>query len=460
MRLTRCIVRPAVMAALVGTLASPALARQQAPPPAPPAAPDALAALADEIAGEVAALRGWPFKSSVAKRRATPEEARRYIERRLDADLVPGRTALQQAMLQVVGLLPPSMDLRATLLGVLENQVGGYYDPDTKTLCLVERPGGAPAVADRLILVHELTHALDDQYVDLNQLMRAHSNQSEDMDLVVASISEGSATGLMVQYLARLQAAGRLDMKALQEYAQQEAERSQPLLDAPPYFSAMVASYICGMQFLAKGNLMALALAPDNKAFGESFLATVKNPPRSIEQILHPAKYWDFAALDEPVVVDDGSVRRWLARPGLHVVHSDTLGELLTAILAGPKDRRLDAAQLQLPGAWTSPAATGWGGDRFYLLAEGSSADEARRTLSGLRGVWVTAWDTTADRGEWLAALPASSLPAGRVVFPLGDRAAVVLLGFNERDSKALAGSLGDARLAFTQNGSAWMAAR
>jgi len=426
--------------------------------PEPPAR--SLERLADEIAAEVESLRGWPFKTPVTKRRSTTEEALRYIERRTEAGVPQGRLALQEAMLRTIGLIPPGMDLKATLLGLLENQVGGYYDPETRALYLVERPGGLPAVAERLILAHELTHALDDQYVGLERLMKELANRSEDMDVVVSALGEGSATGLMVQYLARLQAAGRLDMAALQEYAAEETARSKPLLDAPPYFSALVASYVCGMQFLAKGNLIALALAPDNKAFGESFLAAVKNPPRSTEQILHPAKYWEGGALDEPVVVDDRSVERWLSRPLLHIVHTDTLGEMLTAILTGPKDRRLDLTRMQQPGAWTSTAAAGWGGDRFFLLSEGATPDEARRMRGRLRGVWLTAWDTAADRDEWLAALPGSSLPAGHAAVPVADRAGVVFIGFADEERQGLIAAMAQQPPAFARGGTPWSPAK
>jgi hypothetical protein len=281
-----------------------------------------------------------------------------------------------------------------------------------------------------------------------------------DLDLVAAALTEGSATGLMMQYLTRLQASRRLDMAALQAYAQTELERSRPLLEAPPYFSVLVASYVCGTQFLAKGDVMAFALAADNAAFGENFLAAVKTPPRSTEQILHPAKYWQAASVDEPVEINDESVARWIGEGTTHIVHTDTLGELLTAIVTGPRGRRLDPLRMQLPGAWTSPAAEGWGGDRFYLLAEGANADAARRRLNDrVRGVWITAWDTTADRDEWLAALPDSVLPAGAAPAPLGDRAGLVLLGFEEVERRALLDRLAERPVRFTRNGAPWTAA-
>ena len=55
---------------------------------------------------------------------------------------------------------------------MLDQQVAGYYEPATRTLRLVDRPDPMPPFVERMILAHELTHALDDQYIDLADLMK------------------------------------------------------------------------------------------------------------------------------------------------------------------------------------------------------------------------------------------------------------------------------------------------
>ena len=112
---------------------SPALAGS--PAPATTAAPD-MAQVVKEVAKEVEALRGWTFKQVVEKRSCTPQEALAYVKQEIQEQAPPERIAKIQAFLRTVGLLPPDCDLKKTLLDLLEEQVGGYYDTKTKALYL------------------------------------------------------------------------------------------------------------------------------------------------------------------------------------------------------------------------------------------------------------------------------------------------------------------------------------
>lgn len=417
---------------------------------------DGLVAVADEVQKEVEALRGWSFKRPIKKELTTVEQMRQYLERQADKSLPPGRLQVVQAFLRTIGLIPANTDLKTTWMTLLEGQVGGFYDTETKTMHLVAR-AGLPPFAERIMLAHELTHALDDQYADLDAFTKARQNGTEDLDLASESVVEGSATALMLQYTTRAVISGRIDQKALQQYAQQEAERSKPFLDAPRYFSAMLGSYICGALFLSKGPLMALALAPDDKAIGDALLAARKDPPQSTEQILHPDRYWDVATRDQPVVIDDRAATKWLAQSGRWIVHADTVGEMLIAILTSPRGAGPNLLALQSSDAWTSVSASGWGGDRFYLLASGETADAARTALRNLKGVWVTAWDTPKDRDEFVAALPQGSLAGGAVADTVGTSVAVVYFGVDDSERAALTGRLREAPLPMTQAGRPWI---
>ena len=333
---------------------SPALAA--APAPAATAKPKDLAKVADEVAKEVEALRGLTFKQPVEKRSCTPQEAIAYVKREIQEQTPPERIAKIQAFLRTVGLLPPDCDLKKTLLDLLEEQVGGYYDTKTKALYLVERGEKMPDLVARIMIAHELTHALDDQHVGLEGFLKQLLGQSEDLDLVAASVTEGSATSLMTQYMMRAQLSGRHNMSELQTYALQEAERSKVFANAPRYFSTMLGTYLCGMTFLTKGNLLAAALG-DNRAVGTNLMAAAKDPPTSTEQILHPEKYWDPAKRDDPVVVADAAAAGMLRKPGRWVVHTNTVGEMLCAILTTPQGSQMNLLTMQMADAWTNPAA-------------------------------------------------------------------------------------------------------
>jgi hypothetical protein len=183
-------------------------------------------------------------------------------------------------------------------------------------------------------------------------------------------------------------------------------------------------------------------------------MAARKDPPQSTEQILHPDKYWDGAKRDQPIVIDDAAAAKWLAQPGRSIVHADTIGEMLIAILTSPRGASLNLPTMPTSEAWTNAAASGWGGDRFYLLASGDNADAARADLKNLKGVWVTAWDTPKDRDEFVAALPKGSLASGAVADTVGDSVAVVYFGIDDAERGALTTRLRETPLAMTRGGS------
>jgi len=393
--------------------------------------------LVDEVAAEVEKLRGWTFKRPVKRQRTSLEQARRDLQRDLEKALPTDRRDTVSVFLTTAGFLPAGHDFSKTILSLLEQQVAGYYEPETETLHIVDRQGTMPEFIERMVLAHELTHALDDQYGDLRTLTD-RTDRTEDMDLVVTCLAEGSATALMLQHMVRAQAAGRVDAAQLMQYVAQEMERAKVFEQLPRYFSAMLGSYIVGAAFLAAGDIGAVLTMPDNRVIGERFLSARRALPASSEQVLHPGKYWDAAKKDEPVVVDDAAAEKWLRQPGRWIVHRDTIGELLTAVLTQPRDASPGLAQLQAAASWTNGGASGWGGDRFYLLATGNTPEEARRSLKDPRGVWITTWDTPADRDEFAAALEKGSPPAGYSLWPAGDAGAIVFVGFDKADRDAL----------------------
>src|SRR5687768_12644676 len=79
----------------------------------------------------------------------------------------------EEAAYKLFGLIPDSLDLRRFLLELLTEQIVGYYDPATKTLYVVE---GAPDELIGITITHELVHALQDQYVNLDSIQKATGN--------------------------------------------------------------------------------------------------------------------------------------------------------------------------------------------------------------------------------------------------------------------------------------------
>lgn len=368
----------------LATSTPPPLSRQETP--APRWSQEELERVSDEIKAEVEKLRGLAFLRPVQVRLTDNRGFLEYVKKRQELSMSPGRIERDETVAKLLGLIAPDLDLVATFEKFVAEQVGGFYDPSTDTFFLMESFTGGIA---KVILAHELTHALDDQHFDIDGTLE---KLGEDSDATFAyhAVVEGSGTATMNRWTLQ-----KLGEKALDTTDLTAASTlgSKGLSEAPPYiWKPLIAAYLRGEGFLVRTAGMNIAMkAAENEDVRRAF----KDPPRSSEQILHPEKYWDEARRDEP-----RQVRFDVAglSPEWKVLGEDTLGELVLALVAAPLDRKgFDAANpLAILGLrYTNEAAEGWGGDRVVLLAKGD-----------LRCIdFVTVWDRPEDAREFEAAL-------------------------------------------------------
>src|SRR5437867_409773 len=101
----------------------------------------------------------------------------------------PAELAGLQATLRLFGFVPDSLDLRESFADVLTEQIGGYFDPDSNTLYV---PTDIDSFIVRTSVTHELVHALQGQYVNLDSLLELkHAN---DRQGAAPAVLEGQAT--------------------------------------------------------------------------------------------------------------------------------------------------------------------------------------------------------------------------------------------------------------------------
>jgi hypothetical protein len=294
---------------------------------------------------------------------------REYLVTRLREDFPPRREEGISAVYRLLSLIPDSLNLKALLLDLYTEQVAGFYDPASRTLYGVR---GADPAQLRLVLAHELVHALQDQYLPLDSIMRVKGNA--DQQAAAQAVLEGQATIASIKVLLPGQ-----DVVGNPQFWQIFREQLKTQQSAMKVFGRaplalreeLIFPYLNGAEFMRWW---------DSARAGQP-LPTLATLPRSTEQILHPARY---DASDEPVPL-------LFADSGADVLYEDTLGELEVQVLA---------TVLRGGGEVLTESPAGWGGDRFRVY----------RSSGGPLLVWYSIWDDSASAARFLGGIGARLL--------------------------------------------------
>jgi hypothetical protein len=341
-----------------------------------------LEAVTAEIQAEVAELRGQPFKRSVAVKITDKEGFIGYATKRMNEMAGPERLAAEETIAKMLGLVPPSMDLMAVTMSLLEDQVGGFYDPASNAFYLMETFTGGVA---KVILAHELTHALDDQLYDIDGTLAKYFDD-RDRSAAYMAVVEGSGTAVMSQWT--MSHISEIDPRDLAKAA---TMGSDSLESAPAVvWKPLLAAYTQGQSFLQKGYRR--LKRTEELSMAQVTQRAFQDPPRSTEQILHPEKYWDPEKLDEPKALPEPAP----TPEGWDLLDSSALGELHLALMTEePKEIDFSNQMALAFLSYTNKAASGWGADRVDLYGRGSA-----RVLK-----LTTTWDTPEDAAEFVGAL-------------------------------------------------------
>jgi len=243
-----------------------------------------------------------PIKHPVKRELAGREQVRKFVETHMQEDKDTQRLERSEASMKKFGLLPLDFDLGKFLVDLLEDQAAGYYDPKTKTVYLLD---WVAAEAQRPVLAHELTHALQDQNFGLDQWLQVRDDQRDNPDNLDAgpdeeqaarqAVSEGQGMAVMMDYVLEPSGQTLADMPAMGEiFKQQTMERvsdSPVLASAPMYLREMVIfPYTYGLTFLED----LLTHGGKEMAFAGAF----KNPPQDTREIMEPDSYLDGHHVD------------------------------------------------------------------------------------------------------------------------------------------------------------------
>src|SRR5262249_38894143 len=128
-----------------------------------------------------------------------------------------------------LGLIPPKTDLEEEVFDVLEEQAGGYYDPERDTFFVL---GGMPRAPAPIIVAQRLTPTLDDQRFGIDRLLD-EAQTDDDRSSALEAVVEGSGTVVMTVFIHRQIVAGKLDPKSLLAFQESEAGKGERLKASP-----------------------------------------------------------------------------------------------------------------------------------------------------------------------------------------------------------------------------------
>ena len=336
------------------------------------------------------------FKKEPAVLRRTRDQVHEYVIHKIDQDLPPAELNGSQAALRLFGLIPPTLDLRSTLTSLLTEQIAGFYDPDSSALFVV---ADVEPQQLRIVMAHELVHALQDQYAKLDSMIaQRHQN---DRRSAAQAVLEGQATLVQMFVMMPEQNPDTLPLglfwKSRELLSSQQGPQMQQFSHAPLWVrETMLFPYLGGADFIVWYR---------RKYFGRSVLDSM---PHSTEQVLHPERY---AAHDEPTTMTFAS-----GEPD-SVRFEDGLGEFETRLLL---------QQFLGSESEATNMATGWDGDRYQVLGANSDAlvwysvwddvGAANRFTAGLQRAWAKRRsDGTARRSE-ITQLTVDGRPVVRLV--------------------------------------------
>ncbi len=320
-------------------------------------------AVREEIERQVVAIRGLEFKQPVDYAVMNRKEIKQTIAGKLGEVFSEQEFTDMTAGLAAVGLLPEGFPLREKYIELLGEQVAAFYDQHAHKLVMYE-DASLENAQNRVVLAHELMHALADQHFGLKKLP-LEIKTNDDRAAAASALVEGEATLVMSEYMLKNMSKQMLKDSVVGSLTQ----NMKQLETAPRYLREMlVFPYLRGQEFCATlfgtGEYEAVSKAYDR-------------PPSSTAQILHPEKFLANPR-EEPLEIV------W---PGLEVlgerpIADNVVGEFAMRILFA---EWLDAGTGE-------KAAAGWRGDRYLYYRGGKAL------------IWKTVWSSAQEAAEFFAA--------------------------------------------------------
>jgi hypothetical protein len=296
--------------------------------------------------------RGLKFKTPVQVTFLTDAAFQQELTKADSIDSAAYATEAKE--LHALGLLDGRPDLARAEQELQGSSVIGFYDPKTKQL-FVRGVEAKPAV--RHVLVHELTHALQDQWFSIDRT----TSSDDESDIAFRTLVEGDAVRVENQYVASLSEADQRQVRLGDAGGPVPADVPEVLLELDSF------PYLIGPRFTQ---------AIVDRSGQARLDAAFQSPPTTSAQVIHP----------ELFLAGRGAATVALPTADGKEIDKGVLGELgLDLFLERLTSRgKVSSSDAQV-------IAAGWAGDRYIAWDQGSescvrtrfvmSSDQSTRAL-------------------------------------------------------------------------------
>jgi hypothetical protein len=345
----------------------------------------ALFASVDEIMAFASKDSGLAVVPHVKRRLVSRDEVNKYLVKNFDEDESAKRLQRSEIVLKKFGLLSQDFQLRPFLLDLLTEQIAGYYDDKTKTVNLLN---WIEPDEQKPVLAHELTHALQDQQVNLekwgNDPFHGVSHDvAEDNDRLVndeletarQAVTEGQAMVVFTDWSIKETGKTLAESPEVWEKLKDQVAdtNGSPVMARAPLLlqRSLEFPYLDGLNFEH-----ALLLQPNGKQV--AFTGALDHPPTSSFEVMAPKAYLTHAPVPAMRLPDVHPLIDAEYEPYDLGVMGELDVEIMTSLFGGP-----EMAQQMAPA---------WNGGVYYAAQRKTATAAERLTTGSLAVTYSSQW--------------------------------------------------------------------
>ena len=330
---------------------------------------------------------GLPIEHPIKKVFISRDQVSKELRKRFDEDKGNKKMEQSELVLKKFGLLDRDFQLRPFLLSLLTEQIAGFYDNKTKTMNLLD---WVPVDEQKPVMAHELTHALQDQKVDLKHWEDTQPEgvaknaaeddkhiQTDEDDTARDAVLEGQAMVSFADYELMTQGMDKT-LKDVPQMAQLLANGSADMGDSPVLARAPLVLQQSLLFPYTNGLLFEDAILTKSGTQA-AFANVLAAPPSASSQILHPKAY--MAHVPVPV----------LLLPDIHPLLMGAGYDPYDVGVMGELDVRM-IAELFGGKPLAEALAPNWDGGIYYAAQRRSATPAQKDTTASLALMYDSRW--------------------------------------------------------------------